>query len=241
MNLYDVESDFYDLFYFDFQDDIEVYRRHSCGRVLEFMTGTGRILYYLNPPYGVGVDINDNMLEGAKKNLRGRNVRLVKGDVRDVALGEKFCLIIIGYNSILMFPREDRIKILKNAARHLSEDGKIMIDIVNPYMMVEGIVHHGATVEKDGVYYSRFFVPRWMGDRWEILYFYDIVERENVRRRYASLNLYPLYSYEVEEEARAAGLIVKEIYGDYDFSEFEENSERIIAVLVRDNGGNKEI
>ncbi len=232
MKFYDVESELYDLFYFSFKDDIEVYKRYMCPRVLELMCGTGRILHYLNPEYGVGLDINEKMLEYAKENLKGKNVKLIKGDALNFDLNENFCLVIIGYNSLLMFSRDDRIKILKNGAKHLSKGGKMVIDILNPFMMVEGIVHHGATVEKDGVYYSRFFVPQWKEDRWEILYFYDIVKDEIVRRKYAKLPLYPLYLNDLKEEAKEAGLVIKEIYGNYDFSNFdEENSDRIIAVM----------
>ena len=234
MKFYDVESEFYDLFYFSFDKDIEVYRRYICSNVLDLMCGTGRILHHLNPDYGVGIDINENMLIHARKNLEGRNVKLIRGDVLNFSLDERFCLVIIGFNSLLMFSKDERVKILKNAEKHLSEDGKVIVDILNPFMMVEGIVHHGDTIEKDGIYYSRFFVPRWKGDKWELLYFYDIVENEVVRRKYAKLYLYSVFLEDLREEAEQAGLEIKEIFGDYDFSEFdEEESERIIAVMER--------
>ena len=237
MNFYDVEAEFYDLFYFSFDRDIEVYRRHLCPRVLELFTGTGRILHHLHPEYCVGIDVSEKMLEIAERNLRGINHRLVRGDARNFKIDEKFCLVIIGLNSLMMFPREERIEILKNAARHLDDGGKVIVDILNPYMMVEDIVHHGDTVEKDGVYYSRFFVPRWRGDHWDILYFYDIVEGDAVRRKYANLNLYPVYYDDLLDESRSAGLKIIEVYGDYGMHEFSEDSERIIAVMVREDGG----
>ncbi len=233
MKFYDVESEFYDLFYFSFHRDVEVYRRFLCPRVLELFTGTGRILHYLKPEYAVGIDIHEAMLSRARENLKGLNVRLIRADARDFHLDEKFCLVIIGFNSLMMFPRDDRVRILSMAAKHLDENGRVVVDILNPYLMVEGIVHHGDTVVDNGVYYSRFFVPRWKEDHWNILYFYDIVKEGVVHRKYADMDLYPIYLEDLEKEAKEAGLEILEVYGDYDMGNFTEESERIIAVMVR--------
>ena len=242
MNLYDVEAEFYDIFYFSFDKDIKVYMNYLCPKVLELFTGTGRILHHLRPEYCVGLDNSEKMLSAAEGNLEGINHRLILGDARDFHLDEKFCLVIIGLNSLLMFPRADRVRILRNAAEHLDEGGRVVVDVLNPYLMVEDIVHHGDTVEKDGVFYSRFFVPRWREDHWEILYFYDTVSDGVVRRKHATLDLYPMYFEDLRVEAEEAGLEIAEVYGDYDMHDFTEESDRIIAVLVRkDGGGNKEV
>ncbi len=238
MEFYDVEAEFYDLFYFDFQDDILLYKKYSknCKRVLELMCGTGRILYYLDNAKELwGIDSNEKMLQKARENLKGKKAKLIKGDVHDFNLNTHFCLIIIGLNSLTMFPKEDRIKILKNARDHLLPQGKIIVDVFNPFEMVEGIVHHGDTKFIDGKVYSRFFVPIRERERWKLLYFYDIVEGENLRRKVATLYLYPLGLEDIKEEFSQAGLKIMEVYGDYDFSEFDDDrSERIIVVGGRD-------
>ena len=230
MYLYDVESEFYDVFYFDYRDDIEFYRKFLCDNVLELMCGTGRILYYLNPNKGVGIDINEKMVHKAMENLKGKNIRILRGDARDFMVGEKFCLVIIGLNSLLMFPREDRIKILSNARKHLSDSGVLIVDVMNPLVLIENMVYHGDTREYNGKIYTRFFVPRIEGDHWNILYFYDIVEGEKIRRKYAQLRLYMPEKEELEDEFREAKLKIEKVYGDYDFSEYSEESERIIVV-----------
>ena len=233
MKFYDVESEFYDIFYFNDTRDIALYRKFLCPKVLDIMTGTGRILYHLKPQYAVGLDSNEKMLSKAKENLKGANIKLISADARDFDLKEKFCLIIIGYNSIMMFPPEEREKILKSSAKHLTENGVLIVDSLNPFALVEDIVHYGDTVEKDGIYYSRFFVPRWKDDHWVITYFYDVVKDEIVRRKYAHLNLYPVYLNDLQREMKNANLCVKEIYGNYDFSKFDkEKSDRIIAVAL---------
>ncbi len=234
MKFYDVESEFYDIFYFNDTRDIALYRKYLCPRVLELMTGTGRIIYHLKPEYAVGIDSNEKMLARAKNNLKGLNVKIVQEDARNFNLEEKFCLVIIGYNSLMMFPSQDRIKILKSAARHLDENGKVVIDILNPFALVEDIVHYGDTVEKDGFYYTRFFVPRWKNDHWKITYMYDVVKDEIVRRKYAYLDLYPIDADMLKNELRIANLCIVNLYGNYDFSQFDgERSDRIIAVAEK--------
>jgi len=236
MDFYDVEAELYDLFYFDFKDDIPLYKRYAdeCENVLELFCGTGRILYYLEHPNMYGVDLNEKMLSIARKNLEGKNVKLIKGDARNFKIEEKFCLEIIGINSLIMFPKEDRMRILKNAYHHLREGGRLIVDIINPFEMVEGIVHHGDTKFKNNKIYSRFFVPLRNDEHWKILYFYDIVENENLKRRVAEMTIYPIEKDEILEEMREAGFKIERIFGGYDMSEFSDYSERIIVVGLRD-------
>ncbi|AGB04949.1 methylase involved in ubiquinone/menaquinone biosynthesis [Aciduliprofundum sp. MAR08-339] len=235
MDFYDVEADLYDLFYFDFQDDIEIYRKYAkeCDSLLELMCGTGRILYYLDHPNMWGIDSNEKMLARARENLKGKNVKLVKGDVLNFSIPERFCLVLIGLNSLTMFPKEERLKILKNANAHLESGGRIIVDIFNPFEMVEGIVHHGDTIFRDDRIYSRFFVPVKYGNRWKLLYFYDTVENEILRRRFAEMYIYPIEKEEIVRELEDVGFEIEDVYGDYEMNEFDEYSERIIVVGVK--------
>ncbi len=236
MDFYDVEAELYDLFYFDFKEDIPLYKKYAdkCENVLELFCGTGRILYYLNHQNMYGLDLNEKMLSLARENLEGKNVKLLKGDARDFKIEERFCLEIIGINSLIMFPKEDRIKILKNAYQHLRKGGRLIVDIINPFEMVEGIVHHGDTKFKEDKIYSRFFVPIRKNGNWEILYFYDIVENENLKRKVAEMTIYPIEKEEIVEEMEKVGFKIEAIFGDYDMNEFSEYSERIIVVGLRD-------
>ncbi len=236
MDFYDVEAELYDLFYFDFQEDIPLYRKYAgkCDNLLELFCGTGRILHHLGHKNMWGLDLNKKMLSIARENLKDFNVNLVKGDARNFSLNERFCLVIIGLNSLIMFPKEDREKILKNAYAHLRIGGRIVVDLLNPFEMVEGIVHHGATIIKENKIYSRFFVPIRMNGYWKILYFYDIVHNEDLKRKVAELKIYPVEKDEILEEMQNAGFKIEDVFGDYDMSEFSDYSERIIVVGLKD-------
>ncbi len=239
MDFYDVESDVYDLFYFDYDSDMRIYREYArgCDSVLELMCGTGRVLHHLNHPDMWGLDINESMLARARENLKGMNAHLIHGDALDFTIDRKFCLVIIALNSLAMFPPDDRKRILANAYRHLKPGGRVIVDVFNPYEMVIGIVHHGDTKIKDDVIYSRFFVPLSAGDHWEILYFYDTVRNGIVERKIAKLPLYPVGYEALVEEMQGVGFSVERVFGSHDMDDFdEESSERIIVVGVRDGG-----
>jgi len=66
-------------------------------RVLELGCSTGQLLNALNPSYGVGVDLSDNMVSIAKKNYP--NLEFIKGDLEDKnlisSLNGKFDYIIL--------------------------------------------------------------------------------------------------------------------------------------------------
>ena len=54
------------------------------ARVLELGCGTGQLLNFLNPSYGVGVDLSSNIISIAKKNYP--NLEFVQGDLEDEML-----------------------------------------------------------------------------------------------------------------------------------------------------------
>jgi len=70
-----------------FYNDDRSYMKFLVGenaRVLELGCGTGQLLNFLNPSYGVGVDLSSNIISIAKKNYP--NLEFVQGDLEDEML-----------------------------------------------------------------------------------------------------------------------------------------------------------
>ena len=67
------------------------------ARILELGCGTGRLLNELNPSYGVGVDLSENMIQVAQENYPKLN--FVQGDLEDpnliASLDGPFDIIIL--------------------------------------------------------------------------------------------------------------------------------------------------
>jgi SAM-dependent methyltransferase len=67
-----------------FYNDDHSYMRFLTGegkRVLELGCGTGQLLNHLNPSYGVGVDLSNNMISIARKNYP--HLEFIRGDLED--------------------------------------------------------------------------------------------------------------------------------------------------------------
>ena len=105
-------------------------RHHPKAKtVLELACGTGSILKQLQPHYGVtGVDLSEEMLAVARKKVPG--VRLVRGDMRTVDLGEQFDVVLCVYDSINHLTRfQDWEAVFRRARAHLNDNGVFLFDI----------------------------------------------------------------------------------------------------------------
>lgn len=113
------------------------------GRVLYVGCGTGR----LGAPLAevcdelVGVDHDGGMLAAFHQRVEGDpdlagRVRLVEADAVDLDLGESFGLVIIPSNLLngIVDPTR-RTAAARAAARHCAPDGRVVLQVLNPYWM----------------------------------------------------------------------------------------------------------
>ena len=121
---------------------LDYYRRQIAryGQpVLELACGSGRLTIPLAED-GVnitGLDLSDEMLAlgRLKASERGTNVRFVSGDIRRFDLREQFKVIFIPVQSLThLFERQDIEDCLDCVRRHLTGDGRFLIELHNPSM-----------------------------------------------------------------------------------------------------------
>lgn len=117
--------------------------RSPDGRVLYVGCGTGR----LGAPLAevcdemVGVDNDPEMLAAFQRRIEGDpdlagRVRLVEADAAELDLGETFGLVILPSNLLngITDPGE-RTEVARAAARHCRADGRVVLQVLNPYWM----------------------------------------------------------------------------------------------------------
>jgi ubiquinone/menaquinone biosynthesis C-methylase UbiE len=110
----------------------------SAQRVLELACGTGRIAIPLSVKGSKvsGIDNCQSMLDQGQRNARGAGVEIdwILGDMRNFDLGrDDFDLVILAFNSInLMLTLEDALSCLRCARKHLSPNGRLVIDTFLP-------------------------------------------------------------------------------------------------------------
>jgi SAM-dependent methyltransferase len=137
----------------DFYDHVVPYRnrpdvtffveaaQESGGPVLEVGCGTGRILIP-TARAGVeitGLDLSSLMLDVCRERLgheseavRAR-VELVQSDMRRFDLGKTFALVTVPFRPFLhLLTVDDQLACVSSIARHLAQDGRLILDIFNP-------------------------------------------------------------------------------------------------------------
>jgi SAM-dependent methyltransferase len=113
--------------------------RNSCGPVLELACGTGRLTIPIAQAGVeiVGLDIASSMLAHARTKAKaaGIEIEFLEGDCRSFALGRKFALIFMAFNSMQhMHDYVSLAALFSSVRKHLAEDGRFIFDVFNPRM-----------------------------------------------------------------------------------------------------------
>jgi SAM-dependent methyltransferase len=234
----------------EFYDNNEAYRHRTDvkffveaafeakGPVLEVGCGTGRVLIP-TARAGVaitGLDFSKNMLAQCAKKLTQEaaevqsRVNLVHGDMREFKLDRTFALATIPFRPFQHLETvEDQIKCLRCIHRHLAPDGRLILDIFNPYMPAlvdpkrseENEV--GSFTTADGRKVVRkdcFTVDVFQQISHVQLIYYVTHPGGHVERIVNKFPMRYLFRYEAEHLLVRCGFEIEHLYSDYDKSAF---------------------
>jgi SAM-dependent methyltransferase len=185
------------------------------GPVLELCCGSGRIAIPLarDRHAVVAVDASKAMLGQLQDNLRQEDpavterVKYVEADVSTLSLGQRFNLIICGFNSLLLVgDQEAQLRVLSVAREHLTDDGILVLDVVNPLALkLEGDPAPKPFFTRrnplNGNAYTRFAMVSPLGpdQRQRLHGYYDEVEPDGrLRRQFYSFHWRPIFRSELE-------------------------------------------
>ena len=158
-NLYKKLAKYYDKIYAekDYAGEAEfiqwVVKKHKKSKgkkLIDIACGTGNHIQYLRNYYTVtGLDLNPEMLKLARKKVP--DGKLIKGDMKKLALTEKFDVIICMFASIAYNLTYDELEnTLKLFYNHLQTGGIMIFDIhIHEDYFLGGQVWVNTVVEKD--------------------------------------------------------------------------------------------
>ena len=170
-------------------------------------------------------------------------VRVVEADMRSFDLGERFDVIHCAANTFQhMLTTEDQLAVLRCVEKHLSSAG-VFVAKLSSVASVDWGASDGALRLRQtridpetGERVMRFDGARADANRL-VLHRTMIYDRTlndgNVRRRAADVSLRYVTPSEMALLLEQAGLRLAQVYGDYDLSPFEEDSDSMIAVAER--------
>jgi len=239
-------AELFDLDYGDFADDLPLYdslARQSGGPILELGVGTGRVALRLaRSGYEVsGIENNNAMLERARcKAGDATNPQFIAGDMRDFNLGQEFALIYAGYGAFhhLLTPA-DQLACLQAAERHMKPDSVLVFDLRAIFATdwEEGgsvpLLHDWTRVHSDGSMVTKLRsirVDRAQQMQHETYYYDRVAANGGLRRISTNVDLRFSTRYEIEALLREAGLELDGLYGDFDLSAYDSDSDLMITV-----------
>ncbi|MFN8621603.1 MAG: class I SAM-dependent methyltransferase [Chloroflexota bacterium] len=242
----------YDLDLRDDPGDLDLYRAllgRSEGAVLELAAGSGRLAVplALAGHRVVALDLDPAMLgrsEAAWAARRGRRpaerLRHVEADIVAARLGERFPLVFIGLNSLLLLDRDAQAACFRTMAAHLAPGGLAVVDVLLPdaddlalydgRLQLEWVRTDPVTGEQvTKIASARHDAATATVDLVQI---FEATPPAGgpVRRRLRQDRLHLVSARELVLLAEAAGLAVEGVMGDYQLSPLEPGAERAILL-----------
>lgn len=221
--------------------------------VLDVGCGTGRITLQLAEQgfEVMGLDVSEKMLERAKEHAtkRGGNaskVEWVHGDMREVELGRKFGLAMFSFSGFMhLLEHSEQLRTLKRIFKHLKAGGGVAIDIANPIDIfrvddVKSLVIERLFVDAEtghSVMQNSLAGFDRVSQIMSLTWVYDRIDDEGlVHRALVPQRVRYTLASEMRLLLQMAGFEQIEVYGDYDFNPYYEDSPRLFVVATKPGG-----
>ncbi|MCC6453469.1 MAG: class I SAM-dependent methyltransferase [Caldilineaceae bacterium] len=250
--VFDRFTRFYDEDYRHYDEDIEAIvhlAQEMDGPVLELGCGTGRLLLPLvaaGLPV-TGVDISPALLALARAKLgkvpHGDRVTLVEADLRDLTLPQRDYAFAFCTSNTLMHLADaaDQLTALERAATHLRPGGLLMLDLFHPdiarLVEVHGVMELADQwLREDGTEVMKWSVRTLdlAEQLQETLFIYEEIGPDgSVRRTRCPFTLRFLWRNEAELMLRLAGLQVEAVWGDFEGTPYDNQSEHLILLATK--------
>jgi SAM-dependent methyltransferase len=207
-------------------------------RVLELGAGTGRATAFLARAAGrvVALDLAPELIAVARRRLAGSsNVALLVADMREAAFRTRFDLVVAVDDPFVHLTADaDRERAFSTAARHLAPGGRFLLDAawLSPLQRQAAARPEGLVLERSGR--GALEVREvWRCDSETRVC--SACFEYRVRDRPVEQVSFPARLWSIEElenRARATGLQVTHLWGDYDRRPWDRaTSPRLIAEL----------
>ena len=203
------------------------------GDALEFGIGTGRLAIPLSShgTHVYGVDISEAMLDQLRAKTDVKSITVIQSNFIDFKLDKPVSLVYCVFSTLFMLEdQEAQVKCIENAAAHLPEGGRLLIDMfvhdrtrftnnqesVALSIGVDSADFRLATVDPNG----------------------QVLNSQRVLLRDEKVKLIPnrlrfIYPSELDLMARLAGLEPEIKWSDWNQAPFTSTSSNLIAVYKK--------
>lgn len=230
-------ADIYD-YYVNANFDIPFYKtlcKQYGGNILELMCGTGRVSVPLIYE-GINltcVDYSQQMLDIFAKKITGKKASLICQDICELDVNGIFDFIFIPFNSISeITDKEKRKQALSRIYEHLADHGDFLVTLYNPVYRLKTVDGNMKCIGKFDMPEYRTLIVMYFNSYNQSTnlvtgtQFYEIYDIKNklIDKRFLDISFSIITKEEIIEMSAESGFKLKNIYGDYSFGEFNEES-----------------
>lgn len=205
-------------------------------RAIEFAIGTGRIALPLAAkaiPVD-GIEISPHMVERLRAKPGGQQISVTLGDMSVATTGQRYRLVYLVYNTIFnLLTADDQVRCFENAARHLTPDGRFVVEAALPHAWIRPGRPDYVHAEHVGIDTVGLDVAR-----------YDpvtqLLEENHVRLTAQGITMSPIVCRlitpgEMDLMARIAGMRLVERFANWQRSPFDVQSRAHVSVYGFDH------
>ena len=231
--------------------------KESGGPVLEIGCGTGRVLIP-TARAGIeiaGLDLSPHMLQVGRERLLEEpeevqsRVQLLEEDMRDFDLGRTFKLVTTPFRPFQHLTTvDDQRACLACIHRHLHRDGRLILDIFNPWLELLASDNVGQELGEEPEFTmpdGRRVLRRYrftskdvfnQVNQCEMIYYVTHVDGRQ-EQLFHAFPMRHLFRYEAEHLLACCGFSLEQVYADYDQSPFgSKYPGELIMVARREEG-----
>ncbi len=225
--------------------DIPFYKRQVekyGDPVLELGCGTGRITIPIAKEGHkiIGLDISKELLRRAKSKAEKSDLEIdwIRDDMRTFSLNKRFNLIFVPFNSIHhILTLEDMEMLLKNVKNHLRPEGRFIIEFFNPDLDIltrdpeeeYPVMEYDHPETRGSVEITEKVRYEKASQLMHLTWFYEYGDTTK-KREWTNRIWFPK---EVHEVLKYNGFKIEHKYGDFDESEFTNNSGQQIVICKK--------
>lgn len=212
----------------------KVLELNKDDKILDLCCGHGRHSIELaKRGYNVTAqDLNRYFLKLAKKQAEkeGVRIRFVCKDMRIIPFRNEFDAIFNIFTSFgYLESDEEDFKVIKQVSKALKRGGKFLLDIRNPYWLINNFQYQNWRIVNDLVVLEERQLDFFSGRVISQVFYFKKGKKRKKTGHYT--RIYTLA--EINNMLKMTGLTIKKVYGDFDFNDYSLNSPRMIILSIK--------